>query len=427
MSACEVLLTAFAWSVCGGDTAPAPGVIVRDGRFVVRESGEPFRPVGFNFIRLFNDRRTADHDNFSRTGYDSSEHEAMLRRMAAAGFNTVRVFINFQPGEVIASRDSTELSSIYLDNVTDFLARAKLRGVYVMLSMRRFPEIRRYGQYRGKPDPMVTGENQRFLHAGWIRAKTQYMQDFLSAILRRNPDALGAVFAVDIQNEVCFYPGQKPFSLSEGVFTAPNGRSYDLATQKTELADECAVHHINTCADAIHEVFPGVLINVNVFTFAAVGRTGAGDFHLEKAGWRNRVPFRPLAIASSKADMVDVHFYSGTLERYRQDLASIEFDQLERTAAAAGKPLIVGEFGVFKNQSGGDFEAACRFLGDEWLPELNRHWNGWLYWTYDTHEQSRLWNAAHGDFAVFKILAAARGKSGSAIDDDAAQKEVRAD
>ncbi len=88
-----IFVTALAGLACGGETAPEPGVIVRDGRFVVRESGEAFRPVGFNFIRLFNERRSADHDNFSRTGYDASEHEAMLRRMSAAGFNTVRVFI----------------------------------------------------------------------------------------------------------------------------------------------------------------------------------------------------------------------------------------------------------------------------------------------------------------------------------------------
>ena len=53
-----------------------------------------------------------------------------------------------------------------------------------------------------------------------------------------------------------FYPGDKPFSLSEGTFTALNGRAYDLATQKTELADQCAMHHINTCADAIVNAFP---------------------------------------------------------------------------------------------------------------------------------------------------------------------------
>jgi hypothetical protein len=155
-------------------------------------------------------------------------------------------------------------------------------------------------------------------------------------------------------------------------------------------------------------VFPGILINVNVFTFAAVGRTGPGDFHSAQAGWRNRVPFRPLAIARSKADMIDVHFYLATLERYRHDLASIEFEELQEAAAAAGKPLIVGEFGMFKDQFGGDFQAACRFLRDEWLPELNRDWHGWLYWTYDTDEQPRLWNAAHSDFAIFKILAGAR-------------------
>ena len=405
MRMCLVLLATMVDAVHGREAVPGPSVIVRDGRFFLRESERPFRPVGFNYIRLFNDARTADHDNFSRTGYDAREHDAMLRRLADGGFNTVRVFINFQPGEVIDRRNSTELSRDYLDNVSDFLKRARTHGVYVLLSMRRHPEIPRYRDLRGAARADVTGENRRFLHAGWIRAKTAYLRDFLAELHARDAQALAAVFAIDIQNEVCFYPGQQPFSLSRGQFTALNGRSYDLATQKQELADDGAIHHINACAGAIHTVFPGVLINVNVFTYAAVGRTGPGDFHLDQARWRNRVPFRPTAIVRSKADMVDVHFYSSTLEAYRRDLESIEFDRLKRNAAAAGKPLIAGEFGMFNDQFDSDFSAACRFLKEDWLPALNRDWAGWLYWTYDTDEQPRLWNAAHDDFAIFRILA----------------------
>lgn len=406
MTTCLMLLAAFAVHADGG--CVKPGVVIRDGRFVIRETGKPFRPVGFNYIRLFNERRTADHDNFSRAGYDASEHQVMLRRLAADGFNTVRVFINFQPGEVIERSDSTELSAAYLANVTDFLARAERHGVYVMLSMRRHPNLPRYVQLRGAPDGLVTGENRRFLRSGWIRAKARYMQDFLIEIARRNPLALSTVFAVDIQNEVCLYPGEKPFSLREGRFTAADGRVYDLATQKQELADGAAIHHVNVCADAIGEVFPGLLVNVNVFTYAAVGRSGPGDFHEDSAAWRNRVPFRPLAMVRSRADMVDVHFYCSTLDRYRQDLKSIEFEELKRAAKAAGKPLIVGEFGLFKDQFNGDFEAACRFLQHDWMPALNQDWRGWLYWTYDTFEQPRLWNAADSEFAIFEILAGQR-------------------
>jgi hypothetical protein len=405
MNALGLLLAALVGLADGVAEAPPPGVIVQEGRFVVRETGKPFRPVGFNYVRLFNEAGSADHDNFSRTGYDAAEHEATLRRLAAAGFNTVRVFINFQRGEVIDHRDNTELSDVYLDNVSDFLTLAKTHSVYAMLSMRRHPELPRYRELRGPPDPMVTGENRRFLKSGWIHAKATYLQDFLAELIARDPGSLAAVFAIDIQNELCFYPGQKPFGLIEGRLAAPNGRTYDLATQKQALADECAIHHINTCADAIHKVFPGVLINVNVFTYAAVGRTGPDDFHVDPAAWRNRVPFRPLAIARSRADMVDVHFYSGSLSQYSRDLESIEFDRLRQTAGAAGKPLIVGEFGLFKGQFKDDFDAGCRFLRNDWLPALRRDWDGWLYWTYDTHEQPRLWNAAHDDFAIFRILA----------------------
>jgi hypothetical protein len=405
MIALKLLLAGIVGMADAGADAPRPSVIVCDGRFIVRETGKPFRPVGFNYIRLFNEAGTADHDNFSRTGYDPAEHEAMLRRVAAGGFNTVRVFINFQPGEVIGRRDSTELSDVYLDNVSDFLTLAGKHGVYVVLSVRRHPELPCYRQLRGTSNPMVTGENRQFLQSGWIRAKATYLQDFLAELIARDAGSLAAVFAIDIQNELCFYPGEKPFSLTEGAFVAPNGRAYELATQKQALADDSAIHHINTCADAVHKVFPGALINVNVFTYAAVGRTGPDDFHTDPAAWRNRVPLRPLAIARSKADMIDVHFYSGSLAQYRRDLESIEFDHLKQTASAAGKPLTVGEFGLFKGQFNDDFDAGCRFLREDWLPALRRDWNGWLYWTYDTHEQIQLWNAAHDDFSIFRILA----------------------
>ena len=274
--------------------------------------------------------------------------------------------------------------------------------------MRRHPDLPRYVQLREAPDQMVSGDNRRFLRSGWISAKTRYMQDFLTEIGRRNPHAPSAIFAVDIQNELCFYPGQKPFSLSEGRFTAVDGRTYDLATQKQELADSAAIHFINACCDAIHEVLPDVLVNANVFTYAAVGRSGPCDFHEDEAAWRNRVPFRPLAIVRSKADMVDVHFYCNTLDGYQRDLQSIEFDELKTAARVAGKPLIAGEFGLFKSQFNDDFDAACRFLRHEWLPALNQDWQGWLYWTYDTHEQARLWNAADREFAIFEILAGGR-------------------
>jgi len=401
-----MLLTTFTVNTDSGSVEA--GILIRNGGFVIRETGESFRPTGFNYIRLFNEQGTADHDNFSRTGYDASAHEAMLGRLADSGFNTVRVFINFQPGEVIERRDSTELSAVYLDNVTDFLMRAKQHGVYVMLSMRRHPDLPRYVRLREAPDQMVSGDNRRFLRPGWISAKTRYMQDFLTEIVRRNPRAASAIFAVDIQNELCSYPGQKPFSLSEGRFTTADGRTYDLATQKQELADSAAIHFINACCDAIHEIVPDVLVDANVFTYAAVGRSGPGDFHEDEAAWRNRFPFRPLAIARSKADMVDVHFYCHTLDAYQRDLESIEFDELKAAARVAGKPLIVGEFGLFKGQFNEDFDAACRFLRREWVPALNRDWQGWLYWTYDTHEQPRLWNAADHEFAIFEMLAGRR-------------------
>jgi hypothetical protein len=90
--------------------------------------------------------------------------------------------------------------------------------------------------------------------------------------------------------------------------------------------------------------------------------------------------------------MIDVYFYCGALDGYQRDLKSIEFEKLKRAAEVAGKPMIVGEFGMFKSQFTDDFDAACQYLQSAWLPALNQDWQGWFYWTYDTHEQPRLWN-----------------------------------
>jgi hypothetical protein len=170
------------------------------------------------------------------------------------------------------------------------------------------------------------------------------------------------------------------------------------------MADDSAVFFINQVADAIHEVHPGAMVSASVFSYEIVGKKGPGDFTVKKAGWQNRFPFRPLAILKSKADFLDLHFYPANAGSWEKDLVSVEFEEVRRVAREVGKPLFVGEFGAFKN----DFpkvEPAA-----DWMAKLSgqfvvRGFAGWLYWTYDSHEQSStLWHACDQQGVIYRRL-----------------------
>ena len=112
-----------------------------------------------------------------------------------------------------------------------------------------------------------------------------------------------------------------------------------------------AIHWINQMASAIRAEVPDALINANVFTFRAVGRSGPGDFRRDPAAWKNRYPFRPTALLRSTADVIDIHIYANNEGAMKADMKSIEHDKLiAGLAAAPNKAFIVGEFGVFHNE-----------------------------------------------------------------------------
>ena len=122
--------------------------------------------------------------------------------------------------------------------------------------------------------------------------------------------------------------------------------------------------------------------------------------------WKNRYPFCPLAIVRSQVDFLDLHFYPANAGEFERDLQSIEFPAVQRAAREAGKPVVVGEFGAFK-QSFPFVEDAA-----QWMAELGSRYAalgcaGWLYWTLDTHEQRKeLWHARDGDDAIYRRLRA---------------------
>ncbi|MHB8898345.1 MAG: glycoside hydrolase 5 family protein [Thermoguttaceae bacterium] len=381
--------------------APQSAVAIRDGAFVEGAGGKPFVPRGFNYIRLYPGR---SHSTFDTEHYDPEAIDAALRRWSRDGFNVVRVFLNANasaPGTMaVAGRSG--LSAQYLANVADFLDRARQHRVAVMLCTESFPRVPPYSDTLRR-DSLLDEANASYLAAGHVEAKARFLQDLVHGIRAARPEALEAIFAYDLQNEFCFHGGP-PFTLATGTVTAANGTTYSLPDERQQLADDGAIYFIDRMVDALHEVHPGALVGASVFTYAAVGRTGPGDFSVKQAAWQNRIPFRPLAILKSRADYLDLHFYSADTDGWNRDLDSVEFDRVRQRAAELGKPMIVGEFGAFKRPFLAVEPAA------QWMATLaglfrQNGFAGWLHWTYDTREQSdQLWHACDGESVLYESL-----------------------
>jgi hypothetical protein len=301
-------------------------------------------------------------------------------------------------------RDATAPDPAYLDNLAEFLLLARQHGILVIPCFEFLPMAAPYREGLKDDTPNIGPSNRPYLEATYIQAKQRYLRDVIRELRQRDPASLSAVLCWDLMNELCYGLKDAPFSLTEGTVTPANGKTYNLATDKVQLADDMAIYWVDQLADAIRAEIPGALVNANVFTYHAVRRTGPGDFHQDPADWKNRYPFRPAALLRSKADVIDIHLYSPDAQGLATDMKSVEHTELlDLLKASPDKALIVGEFGVFKRRYPKLPEAAV-WMADlaKRIPELGAA--GWLYWTYDCDEQKELWNARSDDGQIFRAL-----------------------
>jgi len=398
------------------DSVPAdhhgslPRIGVRDGRFVEKGSGRPFFPRGFNYIRLISTKKTKTpsqwHGNFAPSHYDAERAEAMFADLEQNGFNVVRVFIDHGCGEGIAgTKDSVELSPDYMGNFFDFLRRGRAHRVYVIPTLGWMPQSKGYLGRLGEKSNDIQGKNLYYLHGGFIKAKAKYMADFTRAIQQRDSDLLTTIFAYELENESHFMVNQPPFSLTQGTCTPANGKTYDLTSEQDlqKLADDHVHLWADACVDAVHEVDPEALVSTNVFTFAAVHRTGPGKLRTDKSK-DQRFPARPLALTRTKLSYLDIHFYPFDDRTLDRDLKSIEFDEFKKACDEKGMPLIMGEFGAF-GFAYKTIDEAVVAMSKHLTRVMDLGFTGFIYWTYDCHEQERLWNAQSGNGQIFKMLA----------------------
>ena len=355
------------------------------GEFYDRLTGEKFIPRGFNYIRLAPMGGPGSglwHSTLNPGFYEPERAGLALQAMGEDGYNVVRIFIDCcRPGSN-AGDPQGGVSQPYLENVIDFLERAKANRVYVLMVMDLTPAQGGYDEMWSQCCTLFDGENLRYLTPGGHTGERRFNQDFIRALIEANAP-VDAIFAYDLTNEVHFSVNAPPFSLTSGKVTTANGTTYDIADpgDKQRMMEENLVYWIDRQRAAILEVDPTALVTVS---FPAIN---LGETTIDPAP----------AIFESTADFVDLHAYLGWGVSFTQYMG--RFGVAEPTE----KPLILGEFGADR-RGFADAAAAAGALLDLQVESCRYGFDGWLLWTWDGDEQEDLWNGMSEDGVISREL-----------------------
>jgi Cellulase (glycosyl hydrolase family 5) len=363
-----------------------------DGRglLVDRSAGGRFVPRGASYIRL---GFTSDgqsglyHTTFDTDAYQPARADRVLARMHADGFNTVRVFLNGSCSVACLGKPGGSLRSAYVANLVDFLRRAKANRMFVIVTMDYLPWVGRYGELV----PHIQSEypswqNTELLLPKAVEANDAFFRELAQRLLADDAP-MDALLAYELRSEVALNWDAPPLSDSSGLFTAANGRSYDLSDPeaKRALVTDGMVTFIDDARSAIRSVDPSALVTIG---FANVG---ARPFDEARA-----------AIRYSSADFVDDHYYPNQFQpeaSFAEEMASYGITGQEQ------KPIVMGEFGAFRHAYPTAASAADALVA---LQRESCAYGiaGWLLWTWDTSNQpDPLWNALDDNGALERALA----------------------
>ncbi len=394
---------------------------------------------GFNYFPL----RRGDHATFDAATrataayYDPQRAERMLTTLESNGFNTVRVFIigrapGVNPG-IAGDPETQGLYQPYMENVLDFLRRARHHRIYVMPAFGdgELP-ANRYYQSMLNPKHREPRNSILFTKEG-IAAKVRYVSDFLNEIKSEDPGLLSTFLGIEYQGELLINADQWPFTVTQGTLEMPNGKSYDMAhlEQRWNLANESLRYYHQAVFDAIKQIDPEMLVGESVYprhnyskdVFVPRDPVEISEKKHRRGG--AQVPldrFYPpdlVNLGGDAGDFLDIHYYRrnvklSLVDDFHAQMRSSLFYSLAMAKIRMSKPLIMGEFGAFrKGGNTGDFYYACGDLSKV-VPQmvetrdlaLAMGFKGFLFWTYDTQEQNDMYNAVEQGGVLFKALTA---------------------
>jgi Cellulase (glycosyl hydrolase family 5) len=360
-----------------------------------RSTGQAFVPRGNNYMRLAtltdtNGNSLLGHSTFNVGLYNATQADAALSQMQADGYNAVRISLQGCCANTLGD-PAGGLSSGYLDNVVDFLKKAQTHHQYVLIMSSWLPA---QGGYTGNcaQAAIFWDANEYHLCAGTVAAAAKFWQDFVNGLIARQAP-LQTILAYELDNEYYYNNEAGPLTQDAGMVTAANGQAYDMGstTSRQQMMDDGLVYFTNTLRKAIQTLDPTALVTVGFFVPQGPNPTRPGD---------SRVIEVYPAMASSDADFVDLHAYpipgDLTLDQIVQNFGFVGYQQQ--------KPVVMGEFGGFKSEYAAAGDAASGLSG--WQTQsCAYHFGGWMLWTWDTDEQTELWNAKSSNGAIEQKLA----------------------
>ncbi len=349
-----------------------------------RASGKAFTPRGNNYVRLAtmtdpDGNPVYSHSTFSVGLYDSAQAEAALTKMQASGYNVVRVFL-WGCCQGTIGDPAGGLSSIYMLNVVDFLQRAKAHAIAVIFTSQWLPV---YGGYSEILDPcgaQFNDINLTNLSSCGVSASRKFFQDYVQALVNAGAP-MDAIFAYEIWNEYYYNATTAPLSNTSGTITTANGKTYDMssATSKQQMMDDGLVYFTDQMRSAIVAIDPTALVTMSFFNPEGPNPSRVGDPRI--------IEVYP-AVASSTLDYVDLHAYPIA--------SNLTMDQVAENFGFVGyqkqKPILMGEFGAFTADYSTVTDAAAGVQSWQ-IQSCAYNFQGWLLWTWDTDEQTELWNA----------------------------------
>ncbi len=375
---------------------PAPehriGVRVVDGvgEFFDRQTGATFVPRGNNYTRLDPQPTPGGgsqvyHSVFDPGRYDVAELTTALDEMEALGYNVVRVFVS---QNTIGTSDG--LDEAYMDDVIDFLRRAKEHGLQVIVTQDWLPGGR-YGRILSR-DCCDTFDvmNVHFLSTAGLDANVAYFQDFARYLLDHGAP-LDTVFSYELRNELFFDMDFPPLSLTSGLVTALDGNTYDMSNpeDKKRMIDVNVVLWIDRVRAAILDVDPTALVSVGFFWPQEPNPSRIGD--------ERYIDTAPI-IWGSQLDFFDLHPYPGgdlTLAQYVENFGMLGMEE---------KPILMGEFGV-ATSAVPSVSSAASMLMDWQVESCDYGFDGWLLWSWDIYENDDFYSAKSDEGQIGEVLA----------------------
>ena len=361
-----------------------------NGEFYDLSTGERFVPRGVNYVFVPQSDGSATTLLLKVGVYDPELTREDFLNLASDGYNTTRVFLDHcgaGPG-CIGDEDKEGLNPAYLDNIADMMQAAKEAGIYLLLTSNDLPDQGGYSEEANllEGDAFAGYRNSYYLTPNAVTATRRYWRDLLTGLIERE-SAFDSVLGWQLLNEQWMFADQPPLSLNEGLVETTTG-TYDMGDpeQKESMVSEGLIHYIAEMKEEILTHDPTALVTMGFFVPALV----APGWYVETAS----------LLQSSDLDFFDFHSYAGSIDlrAHAEHFGMIDYDD---------KPIIMGEYGPFRNIFGDQVSAARSTTN--WVGEsCDYGFDGWIYWAFypaNANVDDRTWGFTDDDNYFQTLLA----------------------